>query len=373
MLYSEALSKHVACVYRFKFPDGKYYVGQTKDLSERLRLYECQLSGSFGDTKSCVMSALTLFGLKNVDIDILCTVSTDDKACLPLCLSILEIKFIRDNDCLYPRGYNISEGGELLGINHDSINTDGNHKAVLLYDSSGNFYKEFPTIARCAYFLGVKEKEVSKCINRRNSLFLNTYFIREKRYDEIPKKIISLKPKRVVKTIVTKKYIEKECINYTTPHALKYDSLGNFCGEYKSKNDAIKSIGGKTYIPYGKYYKGFVLYKKVSDNFPKKIEPYEATIGKFLEDVYKPMSECQDIDVCSSSNPLSKAYKKKDKLKNDFPINQYSLSGEFIASYSGIRDASKSTGILYSSIWSCVLGRTKKAGGYRWEKVSGVG
>ena len=29
-----------ACIYRIKFPDGKYYVGQTLDFADRFRLYE---------------------------------------------------------------------------------------------------------------------------------------------------------------------------------------------------------------------------------------------------------------------------------------------------------------------------------------------
>lgn len=49
------------CIYRLVFPDGKYYVGKTKDLRDRVRLYECKMNDS--NDSSRVMIALRDFGI----------------------------------------------------------------------------------------------------------------------------------------------------------------------------------------------------------------------------------------------------------------------------------------------------------------------
>ena len=33
------VKESVACIYKLTFPDGKIYIGQTKDLKNRMRLY----------------------------------------------------------------------------------------------------------------------------------------------------------------------------------------------------------------------------------------------------------------------------------------------------------------------------------------------
>ena len=39
-----------------------------------------------------------------------------------------------------------------------------------------------------------------------------------------------------------------------------------------------------------------------------------------------------------------------------------------VAEYGSIRDAADATGIAYSGIWACVMGRTSSCAGYRWRK-----
>ena len=372
MKFEEAKRFKTACIYCLTYPDGKQYVGQTKNLCSRINLYERQCC-DYLDKSTPSLIALREAGIDNIELDVLRSFEMKDCDDLSLCLSILEIKYIRALNTLSPNGYNVSFGGEYLNIPPEYINTSGRHggsgQCVLVYDSGGNFLKKYLSKAQCCYDLGILDKELPSYLDK-SKIYNGKYIFRSYHYDYIPEHIESTGFKVVtkVKTVVKREIVKREFVVNTYPHALKYDSSGKFCGEYESKARAALTFSKSHGVPYGKYVNGFVLYKKVSDDYPMQIEPYEETVGKILGDVYKPMSECEDKPLQAA---LSKPswYKKKDKLHNDFEINQYDLYGNFIAKHDGIRSASKSTGVRYSCIWQNIKGRTKQGGGYIWKKV----
>ena len=49
------------------------------------------------------------------------------------------------------------------------------------------------------------------------------------------------------------------------------------------------------------------------------------------------------------------------------PVCQYSLNGEWIATYKSMREAEQITGISRGHICRCCKGELKKTGGYRWK------
>jgi hypothetical protein len=65
----ENVKSSVSCIYRIKFPDGKYYVGRTKNLSKRVHLYLKNMCDASDNSR--VMCALREFGIENIDVDIL--------------------------------------------------------------------------------------------------------------------------------------------------------------------------------------------------------------------------------------------------------------------------------------------------------------
>ena len=54
-------------------------------------------------------------------------------------------------------------------------------------------------------------------------------------------------------------------------------------------------------------------------------------------------------------------------LSKGFKVNQYSLNGEFVASYDSANQASAVTGIDHWSICACCRGEYKHSGGYQWK------
>lgn len=385
MNLEEAKKLDYACVYCLVFPNGKKYVGKTKNLSDRLKLYL-----RFDGTNKNLSSAIAEFGFLCVDISILSKVDCRNKVDLDLCLSILEIKYIRELNTLSPNGYNVSLGGEVLGIpveylttDKDAINSyyDGN-KPVLLYDLNGDFVREYPSIAACSYDNGWDDDVVRNVIGRHTP-FYGKFFLRFKRYDYAPNKIElpkgyevreRVKYKNVVKEVIVEK--EREVFTYTP--ALRYDMNGNFCGEYKSKRDALRSFTNSKGIGWGEYANGYIIFKKKGDDYPKEIEPYHVLSKKVLGEYYVPASELPDIEVhedwygktktLSESSPSLHVDGKYTNIKHTFKVYQYKLNGEFVCEYDSIRDAAHETGISYAQIYNCLNGQTRKAAGYLWKK-----
>lgn len=379
MTFEEAKRKHCACIYKIAFPDGKYYVGKTMDLGSRIQLYFRFYDSSRSGELS---NAICRYGFDSLDISVLTEVSCKDKSDLDTALSILEIKYIRDLNTITPNGYNVSVGGEILGIRAENIYTGldvsknyGENKPILLYGVDGKFLKEYPSVLRCAYDLGLDDDDVRAHVNKKRAL-CGKYLLREKKYNYVPKTIcvsdVKVKERVRYKNIIVPKYVEKE-INVGRPcKSLLYDENGDFCGEFDSKIQALRSFTNSHSVPYGAYFGGYIVYKKVSDDYPKKIEPYSEAADYILGDVYRPLSECDRISDSVKKKSRKNYYKKKgssehDSLINDFMVRQYNDSG-FEKVFQNIRDASKYTHIPYANIWACVFGRTKTCRGYHWEK-----
>lgn len=55
---------------------------------------------------------------------------------------------------------------------------------------------------------------------------------------------------------------------------------------------------------------------------------------------------------------------------NKVKIEKYSIGGEYIATYSSIKEAAKDNKILTSGIIRCAQGKTKSSGGFTWKYVN---
>ena len=67
--------------------------------------------------------------------------------------------------------------------------------------------------------------------------------------------------------------------------------------------------------------------------------------------------------------------KKRQSQRQSKPVSQYTMDGEYIATYSSARKAYESTGIFETHICSCRSGKRKSAGGFIWRYADqqGVG
>ena len=363
------------CVYCLEFPNGMKYVGKTCNLGDRMRIYMRTIVGCDGGK---VCDAIREFGVDNVDFRVLASVSGLCKDDLELALGILEIKYIREMDCIWPRGYNVSFGGEVLRIPPECITTDAEaikafkvgSKAVLVYDLEGNFLREYDSLTRMDYELGLGEKDYAPFLDKKKPV-ADKYYLRSKKYNVVPKRI-EIAPWVIKERVRYNTTIEERVVvrerEVAKPRVLAYDVNGDFVGEFKNRAEACRTLNGAYKMPYGKYTKGYVLYKKVDDNYPKKIESYLEVQNKVLGETYKPICDLPDMPPIQQA-PMIRKRRKKSKVNLDYAINQFKFNGEFVATYDSIRDASQITGIPYCQIYNCVKGATKTCQGYLWEKA----
>lgn len=389
MKLSEARSVHVSCVYKLVFPNGKCYVGQTKDLGDRVKLYESKCRGSLAIEKlSGVDEAIKEFGIENVVIEVLCELKMSNHSDLLVCLSILEIKYIRDLKTLVPDGYNHGVGGEVLGMpieffgalsGVDLPNYQGS-KPVLRYSLDGEFVEEYPSIEKCAYALGVDSKDVSNMLASSCRVFRGRHILMYKRYGEVPPCVEPYKPEYIERTKVVTNvkykdvYRERVIIKPGNP-ILKYNMDGEYCGTYESCVDAALSIG-RNGVTKGGIHRGYLFLEhdggEIEQNIGKisKKEERCPLYSEFLVKHRGYLSR-RAADVNLNGEAFGFEYDRGhewESLINDFLVGQYTLNGELVAIHEGIRGASRATGINYANIWANVMGRTKKSNGYRWSK-----
>lgn len=168
----EMKSNHFACVYRLWFPNGKVYVGKSKDIGKRVDVYERKTSGRWADssTGTALYGAIRMYGLESVECEVLFRISgasgVDWEKDLDYALGIVEMRWIkesRSNEKDY--GYNSTEGGEMFGVkNMERVKEvevekqrivwkdvvvererQTNGVPVVGYDVNGNYIGEWPS------------------------------------------------------------------------------------------------------------------------------------------------------------------------------------------------------------------------------------
>ena len=368
MKLEEIGKNNYACVYCITFKNGKQYVGQTKCMTKRAGLYIRNLND--GNINSHCLSAINEFGLENTDWTVLCKVSgmsEDDKV---LCLNILEMKYIKKLNTLYPNGYNRTNGGESLRISNGDIdllscgNFFNNEKRISMYNLDGIFIREYESISKCAYELGISRKCVSDNVNNRSSSFLGKYILREVVGGSYPEKIEPFKRTFVTKTITNvihkdrvvykdkivyvDKFVDRN-IQVNGKKVLKYNLDGEFVCEYDSIAKASNSVG-RCYVKMDRVTCGYYFKLKTEDKIEKNI-------GTQHEELKR--------EINMAANGVKN---NNHNLRNDFELEQYSKDGVLISTYWGLRNASEKTGVPYSGIWSCIFGKSKSSGGFLWRR-----
>lgn len=95
------------------------------------------------------------------------------------------------------------------------------------------------------------------------------------------------------------------------------------------------------------------------------------TGGKLAEDTKKKISESVKKYFAGDSKENKESrYKNHSEIMTKAigrKVNQYTVNGEFINTYSTIKDAAKSISMTHGNISSALCGRAKTAGGFIWK------
>lgn len=148
------------CVYIHIFPNGKVYIGQTRQKPET------RWSKGKGYRGQFVGRAIHKYGWDNIIHKIVKSHLTKDQA------NELEIELIKKYDSTNKRsGYNIAFGGcaNAKGLKHtDKHNrkiSDSHKKKVCCFTREGKKVGTFESIMQAAEFVGCSYKTISSCCN----------------------------------------------------------------------------------------------------------------------------------------------------------------------------------------------------------------
>lgn len=254
-------------------------------------------------------------------------------------------------------------------------------KVVNQYSLSGEFICRWSSVSEANRQLGILSSCISSCANnKKNSAggFLWRYSA-----DECP--ISPLVKKTTAKSIN------------------QYSLSGDFLREWDSAKEIERKLGidaariSSCALKQTRLASGFI-WRFTTDKSPvepliktKRVNQYSLS-GKFLKRWISVNEASKQLNIGESSisscanNKRKSAGKfiwkyiddsnsicdiKKISVRPDAkPINQYSLSGEFIREWGSTKESEKNTGVPSSSIYYCAKGKRESAGGFIWRFVN---
>lgn len=118
--------------------------------------------------------------------------------------------------------------------------------------------------------------------------------------------------------------------------------------------------------------------KKISEALKgRKGKPLTKEQKQHLHDVFKGRPMNENALIATEPYRFKKGHNVSDntikriKESNSKAVLQYDLGGNYITSYSSIKEASISVGLSGNAVGNCVRGYAKTAGGYIWRYADG--
>lgn len=150
--------------------DGKIYIGQTiSDLHKRLYLHQYPKSRCL-----YLKNAIAKFGIKSFEITEIEIINRSTKNELYDVLDILEKEYIKKFDCMFPNGYNLTDGGRRARMSDDAIKRRANScKKSIICNETGKIYA---SATDAANEFGVKPKFISRVLRGERKHFRGASF-----------------------------------------------------------------------------------------------------------------------------------------------------------------------------------------------------
>ena len=207
--------------------------------------------------------------------------------------------------------------------------------------------------------------------------------LREKRYGEVPKKILPFKPEVVVRRrtkteydIVTEKvYRQKEFSNA----AIMYDKNGDYVGLFDNVRKSRQYLKMEdTKMPFGREFRGVYIFHYNGGEIRQHLGAFKSknlttmfyddilalgdieNIGERISLVLEPVPEKEVVE----KNPKV-VVKREPKPR----IEKYTLDGQYVCTYENAIHAAADNNVYSSAIHSCAKKKTRRCGDfvYRYE------
>lgn len=359
------MKQRVYFIYKYTFPNGKVYIGQTYKGSGR---YGTQ----FGYKGQLVYRAMKKYPNYKKEILEYCSLEeVDDR-------ERFYIEKYKSMDKSF--GYNREGGGNDSKIRSketkDLISFLHGGESVVQYSLDGKLIKRWNYASEAANELEINPDQIYKCCREKaksaggflwafakdEKAFLKKYNRSESRY-----KVVYQfdKEGKLIKKWNSVDEIESQL-------GINHSSISSCC------NGKLKSAGGYiwSFKDQCKAYKTILRAKKVyqydlSGKFIKEWDNVQMAADFYKID-RRLISACCNKDQ-KSAHGYQWSYLKESELDKWFSneplvrvIQQLSKDGELIAEYESISSAARSLNVTVTSIHNCLKGISKSSHGYQW-------
>lgn len=308
----------VYSVYKHTAPNGKCYIGITKQTIERR-----SQNGEGYNTQRVFYRAIQKYGWDNFKHEILAENLTHDEACKK---EMYYIDLYKSNQNQF--GYNVTAGG-------DGCANRGKKIAQIF---NGKIVNVFPSISDASKKLKVSESAISD------------YAQDDKEHGGYKFKIIS----------------KEEYNEYMNNHVLNIECFKNFRENIlKEKTDIIKKYNVSRRVRICKYSlegKFIEIFNGINEaqsqtkisNISRALMSEYGQAGGYIWKYDN--GDYSDIEPYKGNKHNEKIVKKLDKYSKDV-----------LGIYQSLTEAEKDTGINFKQIWKSCNGQQKTAGGYIWK------
>ena len=335
-------------IYRFTFPNGKVYIGQTINPVARKNQH---LNEKTGARNVAFWRAFKKYG--SYQYDVLESINDDTKEGLCERLNALEQQYISEYNSTNPQfGYNLTSGGKVFVVNDEGRKHMSEARTdklpVLQYDLNGDFVAEYESTIAAAKAIGSRAGSVWSCClgiatgkRAKKAQVVKGYTFRFKSdYPEVPS------------------HIDLEITSNRT-RVLQFSLDGKLIREWDSITEAQIALNchesGIRQCCKGKYRQcaGFMWrYKDDYTDIPTQIEPVRPKIKRKFTKLTKEQIE-KGKRICSE--------------KFSKPVLQFGLDGRFIKEYPSLKLAAEEMNAESATITNaCKLNKSKTAYGYQW-------
>ena len=341
--------KYKGVIYKYTFPNGKVYIGQTIHPRSRKTQHLCESTGARHIAFWRAYKKYGTFEYEEIEI-----VEESSKEVLCERLNELEQSYIEAYQSTNPDyGYNLTSGGKVFVVNEEGRKHMSEARkdklAVLQYDLEGNFVKEYESTTSAGKALGVAATNIWSCClgyrtgkRKKKVQIVNGYTFRFKKdYPGVPLRL------------------DLNITNLNKKSVLQFSLDGFFIKEWESVLDAERGTGtresGIRQACYGKYRQsnGYMWrYRDEFDEIPVNIDPVRPKIKR-------PFPKLTEEQVEKGKRINRERYARV--------VHQFSLSGDYIATFPSLDDAAIGFGGDGSTICNACKHKTSKtAYGYQW-------
>lgn len=382
--FNDLKSQHFACVYKLVFPNGKVYIGKSKDIGKRVDLYERKTEGKWSDSASSALyGALRLYGLDKVECEIMFRVRSADgvdwEQDLDYALGIVEMRWIKELCSSNPdKGYNGTDGGEMFGVRElervkEVEKTRIVYKDVVVererqtagvpvvgYDINGNYIGEWPS--RIAF----SKEVVGTSSTMKYGVWKNGYIMYEKT-DNVVDRVESYAEyleRTKAAELEAKRVFDEKVGNikaYREARLKEGVVLVGKNGEEVARFDCLRDAAESSAVAYSNLYTCLKRGYGTAGGF-RVFYTEEWDEGK--EECLKRSMERK---VAKGGTEVGGGVVKRHKSSKYGTVYQYDRYYNEVGGYITMQEASEKTGIAVSSIWAALKkGGESFAGGYHW-------